>query len=222
MKKNLSIATWNVRTLLDLKDADRPQRQTALVARELDRYNIDIAALQKTRLEGQGTLQEKDYTLFWIGKEPGIRREAGVGFTITNSLVKQLPTLSTGISERLITLRMPIGKTRYTTVISAYAPTMTNPDQAKEEFYELLDQALQKIPSIHKVIILGDFNARVGDDSTSWPIALGKVGMDKSNSNCEQLLSVCTQFKLAITNTFFNMPEHGYYSWQHPRSKPVT
>ncbi|KAI0212570.1 hypothetical protein LSAT2_002517, partial [Lamellibrachia satsuma] len=144
---------------------------------------IDIAALQETRLEGQGTLQEKNHTFFWIGKEPGIRREAGVGFAIANSLVKQLPTLPTGISERLITLRIPIGKTRYATVISAYAPTMTNPDQAKEEFYELLGQTLQKIPSTDKVIILGDFNARVGDDSTSWPIALGKFGRDKSNSN---------------------------------------
>ena len=87
MKKKLSITTWNVRTLLDLKDADRPQRQTALVARELDRYNIDIAALQETRLEGQCTLQEQNHTFFWIGKEPGLRREAGVGFTIANSLV---------------------------------------------------------------------------------------------------------------------------------------
>ena len=58
---------------------------------------------------------------------------------------------------------------------------MTNPDQPKEEFYELLGQTLQKIPSTDKVIILGDFNARVGDDSTSWPIALGKFGRDKSN-----------------------------------------
>ena len=152
MKKKLSIATWNVRTLLDLKDADRPQRQTALDARELDRYNIDIAALQETHLEGQGTLQEKNQTFFWIGKELRIRREAGVGFAIANSLVKQLPTLPTGISERLITLRIPIGKTRYSTVISAYAPTMTNPDQAKEKFYELLGQTLQMIPSTDKVL----------------------------------------------------------------------
>ena len=182
------------------------------------RYNIDVAALQETRLEGQGTLQEKNHTFFWIGKEPGIRREAGVGFVIANNLVKQLPTLPTGISERLITLRIPTRKTRYAT-ISVFAPTMTNPDQVKEEFYELLGQMLQKIPSTDKVIILEDFTARVGDDSTSWLTALGKYGRDKSNSSGEQLLSICTQFKLAITNTFFKMPEHWYYSWQHPRSK---
>ena len=56
MKKKLSLATWNVRTLLDMKGTERPQRQTALVARDLDRYNIDIAALQETRLEGQGSI----------------------------------------------------------------------------------------------------------------------------------------------------------------------
>ena len=130
--KKLSLATWNVRTLLDLKNAERPQRQTALVARELDRYNI--AALQETRLEGQGSLQENNYTFFWIGKEPGIRREAGVGFAIANNLVKQLPMLPTGISERLITLRISIWKSRIATIISAHAPTMTNPDQTKEEY----------------------------------------------------------------------------------------
>ena len=113
-----------MRTLLDLKDAERSQRQTALVARELDRYNIDIAALQEVRLEGQGSLQENNFTFFWTWKEPGIRREAGVGFTITNKLVKQLRMLPTGVSERLITLRISTGKTRYATIISAYEPTM--------------------------------------------------------------------------------------------------
>ena len=49
MKKKLLLATWNVRTLLDMKDAERPQKQTALVARELDRCNK--VALQKTALQ---------------------------------------------------------------------------------------------------------------------------------------------------------------------------
>ncbi len=120
-------------TLLDLQDAERPQSQTALVARELDRN--DIAAFH--RLEGQGSLQETNYTFL---PEPGIRREAGVGFAIANKLVKQLPMLPAVISERLITLRISVGKTRHATIISA--PTMTNPDQTKEEFYELLGQTL--------------------------------------------------------------------------------
>jgi hypothetical protein len=66
----LRFGTWNVRTLLD--DAggmDRPRRRTALVASELGRFNIDIAALSETRLSGEGSLSEhgEGYTFFWRG-----------------------------------------------------------------------------------------------------------------------------------------------------------
>ena len=37
----LTIAQWNVRTLLDRERADRPERRTALVAMELAKYNIE-------------------------------------------------------------------------------------------------------------------------------------------------------------------------------------
>ena len=41
----MQLACWNVRTMTDAVDKNRPQRRSALVARELDRLNIDIAAL---------------------------------------------------------------------------------------------------------------------------------------------------------------------------------
>ena len=52
--------------------------------------------------------------------------------------------LPTGISERLITLKIQIGKTRCATIIRACAPTMTNSDQSKEELYELLGQTQKR------------------------------------------------------------------------------
>ena len=54
----MTIGTWNVRTLLDNPKDDRPERRTALVARELNRYNIQIAALIETRLANTGQLSE--------------------------------------------------------------------------------------------------------------------------------------------------------------------
>nr|VZI35415.1 unnamed protein product [Spirometra erinaceieuropaei] len=38
--------------------SNRPERRTALVARELARYNVDIAALSETRFSEQGQLEE--------------------------------------------------------------------------------------------------------------------------------------------------------------------
>ena len=37
---------------------DRPHRRTALIAHELGRFDIDIAALSETRLSGEGSLTE--------------------------------------------------------------------------------------------------------------------------------------------------------------------
>ena len=73
--KPLTLGTWNVRTLLDRKDKRkntdfRPGRRTALVSKELSRYNIDIAALSETRLADTGELEEvaSGYTFYWKGK----------------------------------------------------------------------------------------------------------------------------------------------------------
>ena len=63
IKCTYRFATWNVRTLLDTDASDRPARRTvcvctALVAAELHRYNVDIAALSETRLADEGSLTE--------------------------------------------------------------------------------------------------------------------------------------------------------------------
>ena len=43
----LTIGAWNVRTLMDSSSSDRPGRRTALVGRELDRYKVEITAVDK-------------------------------------------------------------------------------------------------------------------------------------------------------------------------------
>ena len=46
-QKKLLVGAWNVRTLLDRDNTARPERRTALIAKELARYRIDIAALSE-------------------------------------------------------------------------------------------------------------------------------------------------------------------------------
>ena len=76
-REQLSIAQWNVRTLLDREVADRPERRTALVAMELAKYNIYIAALCETRFSESGSLNDLEYSFFWSGRPKGERREKG-------------------------------------------------------------------------------------------------------------------------------------------------
>ena len=60
------------------------------------------------------------------------RREAGVGFVIKTELVGKLSGLPKCISERLMTLRLLLSGNEHATIVSAYAPTMTNPDEVKD------------------------------------------------------------------------------------------
>ena len=66
---------------MDNSKADRPERRTALVAREqVARCHVDIAALSKTRRANEGKLTEDGggYCFFWSGRTSEERREAGV------------------------------------------------------------------------------------------------------------------------------------------------
>ena len=70
---------------MDIRDIDGPHK-TAVISSELTRLNVDIAALQETRLADYGSLRE-EYSFFWQGKSEEDRREQGVGFAIRNRLL---------------------------------------------------------------------------------------------------------------------------------------
>ena len=166
------------------------------------------------------TLSEhgEGYTFFWKGLPTDAPRIHGVGFAIRSKLLSRLPESPVAVSERLMTLRIPLACKRYATIISAYAPTLTSSDDTIKAFHELLEQTLCGIHRSDKIFLLGDFNARVGSNHAVWDGVIGKHGIGKSNSNGIRLLNLCATFNLSITNTFFQLPHKLKTSWMHPRS----
>ncbi|VDL92815.1 unnamed protein product [Schistocephalus solidus] len=155
--------------------SNRLERKAALVARELARYKVDIAALSETRFSEQGQLEETE------------RRDAGVAFAIRNDIVGRLPCLPQGISDRLMSLHLPLRRDKFATIISAYAPPMTISDAAMDKFYEDLHALLATVPKEDKLIVLGDFKARVGTDHAAWQGVLGPHGQTRTCTPCWRL-----------------------------------
>ncbi|XP_072163210.1 uncharacterized protein [Diadema setosum] len=131
---------------------------------------------------------------------------------------QKLANTPVGLNDRLMSMHLPLGKKRSATIISAYAPTMTNPDEVKDKFYEELDSLIASTKS-EKLIILGDLNARVEADHHAWHNVLGKHGIGNCNSYGHLLLRFCSSHDLVITNTMFRLPTRNKTSWMHPRSK---
>ena len=87
---NLKVARSNVRTMRDSED--RPQRRSALVARELAWLDINTAALSEVCFTEHGSLMEDEagYTLCWSGKNKDECHLSGVGFMVKSSIARKL------------------------------------------------------------------------------------------------------------------------------------
>lgn len=68
------------------------------------------------------------------------------------------------ISERIMSVRIPLTQDRSFTPISGYAPILTSEDEIKVSFHNLLDRTIQAVPAHDKLVVMGDFNARVRND----------------------------------------------------------
>ena len=159
------------------------------------------------------------YTFYTSGHPEGQPRQHGVGFAVRNSLVSQLADQPRCINPRLMTLKLKLCNGRLADFISAYAPTMAASDEEKESFYSELSSAISSVPYRDRLFILGDFNARVELDHTTWTGVLGPHSVGNENSNGTLLLLTCSQHELAITNTLFQQANKYKTTWMHPRSK---
>jgi len=85
------------------KSNDGPECLTALVGKELQRYDIDIAAIYETHLadEGKHCKAISGYTFFWKGKPQNECRIHRVGFAIKTSLVTKLNLHPASVDERI-------------------------------------------------------------------------------------------------------------------------
>ncbi|XP_063598691.1 uncharacterized protein LOC134775161 [Penaeus indicus] len=131
----------------------------------------------------------------------------------------KLENLPTGYSERIISLRLPLQNKQHATMFSIYAPTLQAAPTEKEKFYTDLRNLVQNAPAEDKVIILGDFNTRVGKDSEAWKGVVGKHGVGNCNDNGRLLLEFCTDQQFTISNTIFQQKNSLKTTWMHPRSR---
>ena len=80
-------------------------------------------------------------------------------------------------------MRLPLSKNIFATIISVYATTMTNPDENKKAFYNQLASVLSGILRTDKLLLIGDFNVRIGRENDKWSLVMGKHRSRKCNFN---------------------------------------
>lgn len=144
-----------------------------------------------TLLAYAGTLNGKYYIFYWQGKNADEWGENGIGFVVRNSVLSMVQTGSKD-SERFL---VPLLNTAESPVTSArvYASKRSATLDGKNEFYENLTAIIGSIPRKEQILLLADFNARVGAyHDLVWPSWLGQFSTGKKNDNGERMLEMCT------------------------------
>ena len=98
-----------------------------------------------------------------------------------------------------MSLRLPIPDNKFATVLSVYAPTLQT--GVKEAFYRDLYNLQQQVDSKDKLLILEDFNARVGRSFELGKCFLCGHEIGNCDDNGRLLLEFCSEYQLVITNT---------------------
>ena len=74
-------------------------------------------------------------------------------------------------------------------------------------------------PHTDKLLLIGDFNVRIGRDNDKWLLVMGKHGIGECNSNGELLLALCSEFELIVKYTMYKQKGEHKTTGMHPRSR---
>lgn len=158
----------------------------------------DILGLSEVRRDSEKIIERTNGSLFYhIGETKG---QYGVGFLI-NKRWKQHIQEFRGYNERLTSLSLLIEKESFL-IVQVYAPTSGHSKEEIEEFYTNLLDLLTNVKEKH-VIIMGDFNASVGQKSSQSEKCMGNHGFGSRNEQGEMLIHFASSQQYYILNSFF-------------------
>ena len=105
-----------------------------------------------------------------------------MGFAIKKDIVTKQTEMPRPVSDRIMTM----SNDNFAKIISVYAVG---------------------IPRTDKLLLIGDFNAKVGKYNEKWLLVMGKHGIGKYSCNGELLLALWSEFELIVTNTIFRQKD---------------
>lgn len=101
-------------------------------------------------------------------------------------------------------LKNHLGKVQNNATLAVIKCNSNEVDQeVKEEFYNVLQNTMKYRSKREIILLMGDFNANVGNDNTGYREIMGRHGDGDINENGQYLADVCASNKLVIGGILF-------------------
>ena len=158
--------------------------------------------ISDARRKGQNTkVIHGNYVLVYSGVDKNKKATHGVGLIIHPEKA-QFIYETEFISERIIWVQI-VEQGLTTTYIQIYAPCNDNNNEIqRHEFFKQVSDTINRVNEKDELVLMGNFNGRVGKKQDQER-CLGYFSdtTNERNSNGEELINLCFEQDLTITNT---------------------
>ncbi|XP_072378445.1 uncharacterized protein [Diabrotica undecimpunctata] len=205
-QRTLHIATYNVRTLATEDKLNELQE-------ELNCIKWDVLGLSEIRRKVENQLVLKSgHLLHFIGEND--KAVGGVGFLVRKKHLDKIIKIES-VSSRVVYLILKLNERRSIKIIQVYAPKTSHSNEEIENFYEDINRAIEKDKTRH-LILMGDFNAKLGFKGDNAEVAMGSFGYGEQNDRGGVLLHFLLHHQLYVMNTFFKKNQQRKWTWASP------
>ena len=156
-KHNIRVGCWNVRSLGN--PTWQNTRLRAVIISEVRWPGHGVSQIGKSVIAYSGLAEEEP--------QPHRRCVAMVMSESAASAWRFAGSLVDPVSKRILRLRLK-SHTGFLSLIAVYA--LTNEPMNEQEsvaFYQFLHECVRQVPRSEMLLVLGDFNARVGNDAAT-------------------------------------------------------
>ena len=191
-KKPIVVSTMNVRTI-------REHRCKEELVSNFIALKLEILGIQEHRIVHDESLRYEKVLGRTLITSSATRNSmgaavGGVGILLNNKSFSALASVKP-YTDRILVANFQGNPA--TTVVVTYCPTNVADDDIIEEHYNRLRGAIDAIPAHNLVIVVGDFNARIGSDDAKFTFH------EATNRNGEHLLNLASEKEFVIANTYF-------------------
>ena len=189
-------------------------RITNVLTMEFNQLLWEVIGIAETHWLNSDDKMVEGYRIVSSGPVDG-RHRSGVAIILGKVAQKSIIGYEP-VSDRIITARF---KTQigYMTICQVYAPTADSSDEELDNFYSQLQLSVDGTPTGDMLIVMGDFNAKVGQQWEDGEGMVGKFGMGDRNGRGDRLVAFCTINGLYISNTLFKQTKaNRIWTWESP------
>ncbi|XP_049762282.1 craniofacial development protein 2-like [Schistocerca cancellata] len=189
------------------------------LAEAASKMGLDVLAVSDIRVRGEKEEEVGEYKVYLSGVKAGIAQWRA-GLYIRKEMEPSIVAIRY-VNERLMWIDWTVSSKKIR-IVSVYSHCEGTGQDKMDSFYEALSDVVVRVKDKDSVLLMGDFNARIGNRTEGYEKVMGKFGEDmEANRNGKQLFDFCASMGLVITNSFFKHKNIHRYTWEGRGTRSV-